>query len=315
MQKPDSMLDSVRGFVSNLFGDREHELSLLTNPHNESASFSDNLTDEERVIYEQEPAVEEEIATIYPVYEQSQIVTRDLFDSIASAHQVDLSSVSEVLDNIVESISRTPDALLWLAKLKKSDGHAYNLALNVSITTMAFNSFLGFPKEQIKISGLAGLLQDIGKANLAADILLKKSKLTREEYQHAQKHVDESLSILRATPGIPPGVIKLVAEHHERVDGSGYPRQLQGSELTLISQTAGLIDTYCALTNDRSYALAAYHQQALEQIHALSGKQFTAELIDQLVQFMGIYPSIVRSRRRTPTTSRRSTSAFPGATC
>jgi HD-GYP domain-containing protein (c-di-GMP phosphodiesterase class II) len=224
------------------------------------------------------------------VYEQSQIVTRDLFDNIATAHQVDISSVTDVLDNMVESIGRTPDALLWLAKLKKSDGLAYNLALNVSVTLMAFNSFLGLSKEQIKTSGLAGLLQDIGKASLSTDVLLKKGKLTKEEYQYAQKHVDESLAILKATPDIPPSVIKLVAEHHERADGSGYPKQLKGAELNLLSQTAGLIDTYCALTNDRSYAQAAYHQQALEQIHALSGQQFTTELIDQLVQFMGIYP-------------------------
>lgn len=290
-QSAGGLLESVGSFVGSLFSRKKQKLSTRTDANNDNGtSFADSLTEEEMIIYEQEPAVEEEISAIYPVYEQSQLVTRDLFDSIATEHQVDLSSVSEVLDNLVESIGRTPDALLWLAKLKKSDGHAYNLALNVSVTLMAFNSFLGLSKEQVKASGLAGLLQDIGKANLSADVLLKKGKLTREEYQYAQKHVDESLSILRATPDIPAAVIKLVAEHHERADGSGYPQQLKESELSLISQASGLVDTYCALTNDRSYAQAAYHQQALEKIHALSGKQFTTELIDQLVQFMGIYP-------------------------
>lgn len=289
-QSTGGLIDSVGGFVNGLFGRKKLKSSIDASDSSNKTSFLDSLTDEEIIIYEQEAAVEEEIAVIYPVYEQSQIVTRDLFDNIASSHQVDISSVTDVLDNMVESIGRTPDALLWLAKLKKSDGHAYNLALNVSVTLMAFNSFLGLSKEQIKTSGLAGLLQDVGKANLSSDVLLKKGKLTREEYQYAQKHVDESLTILNATPDIPSDVIKLVAEHHERADGSGYPRQLKESELSLISQAAGLIDTYCAITNNRSYAQGAYHQQALEQIHALSGKQFTSQLIDQLVQFMGIYP-------------------------
>lgn len=288
-QKSEGILGSVGGFVSGFFGNKKQTFSTKIDNGNEN-SFVDSLTDEERIIYEQEPAVEEEISAIYPVYEQSQIVTRDMFENIATEHQVDISSVTDVLDNMVESIGRTPDALLWLAKLKKSDGHAYNLALNVSVTLMAFNSFLGLTKAQIKASGLAGLLQDVGKAKLSSDVLLKKGRLTKEEYQYAQKHVDESLSILKATPDIPPEVVKLVAEHHERADGSGYPRKLQESELSLISQAAGLIDTYCALTNDRSYAQASYHQQALEKIHALSGKQFTTQLIDQLVQFMGIYP-------------------------
>jgi len=284
-------LDTVSGFVDTIFTSKKRKKSSKLNGNeDDTSSFNDTLTDEERALYEQEPAVEEEIAAIYPVYEQSQLVTRDMFDNIASEHQVDISSVTDVLDNMVESIGRTPDALLWLAKLKKSDGLAYNLALNVSVTLMAFNSFLGLSKEQVKTSGLAGLLQDIGKARLSSDVLLKKGKLTREEYAYAKKHVDESLDMLKATPDIPPEVIQLVSEHHERADGSGYPRSLKESELSLLSQAAGLIDTYCAMTNERSYAPAAFHQQALEQIHELSGKEFTQQLVDQLVQFMGIYP-------------------------
>ena len=282
-----SIIGNISSFVGGLFS--REKLKTSVNFDIDEADLS-HLSDDERIIYEQEPPVEEEIAAIYPVYEESTLVTRDIFEAIANDHQVDISSVSDVLDNMVESIGRTPDALLWLAKLKKADGLAYNLALNVSVTLMAFNSFLALPKEQIKISGLAGLLQDIGKVKLSSDVLLKKGKLTREEYEYAQKHVDESLIILRQTPDIPDEVIRLVAEHHERVDGSGYPFNLKGAQLNLLSQSAGLIDTYCAMTNHRSYAAGAYHQQALDEIHTLSGKQFSPEIIDQLIQFMGIYP-------------------------
>ncbi len=281
-----SILENISAFFGGFFNRRK----LKTSSSSTINSDLSHLTNEERVIYEQEPPVEEEIAAIYPVFEQSEIVTRDIFEAIAQNQHMDISGVSDVLDNMVESIGRTPDALLWLAKLRRADGLAYNLALNVSITLMAFSSFLALPKEKIKISGLAGLLQDVGKVKLSSDVLLKKGKLTREEYEYAQKHVDESLIILQQTPGVSPEVIKLVAEHHERIDGSGYPFHLKGDKLSLLSQSAGLIDTYCAMTNHRSYAEGAYHQQALDQIHATSGKQFSAELIDQLIQFMGIYP-------------------------
>jgi hypothetical protein len=282
-----SFFGHISNFVSGLFGREKLKTPMKIEFREPDLSY---LNDDERIIYELEPPVEEEIAAIYPVFEQSEIVTRGLFEAIANDHKMDISSVSDVLDNMVESIGRTPDALLWLAKLKKADGLSYNLALNVSVTLMAFNSFLALSKEEIKISGLAGLLQDVGKVKLSADVLLKKDKLTREEYEYAQKHVDESLIILRDTPDIPQEVIRLVAEHHERVDGSGYPFHLKGTQLSLLSQSAGLIDTYCAMTNQRSYARGAYHQQALDEIHALSGKQFSTELIDQLIQFMGIYP-------------------------
>ncbi len=251
---------------------------------------SHDLSNEELIIYELEPSVEEEMAYIYPVFEESTIVTRDIFDAIANGKQIDITSVGDVLDSMVESIGRTPDALLWLSKLKKADGHSYQLALHVSVTLMAFNNFLALPKEQVKLAGFAGLLQDIGKANISPTVLLKKGKLTPEEYVYAQTHVNESLAILEQTPNIPPGVLQLVSEHHERFNGSGYPAKLKGNELSLLSQSTGLIDTYCAITNHRSYAQAACHQQALDEIHSLSGKQFSSEIINQLIQFMGIYP-------------------------
>ena len=68
------------------------------------------------------------------------------------------------------------------------------------------------------------------------------------------------------------------------------PRELRGNQIGLPSQIAGLIDTYCALTSHKSYAKGVFHQQALDEIHTLAGHQFSSELIDQLVQFMGMYP-------------------------
>ena len=241
-------------------------------------------------IYEEDPPVENEIAAIYPVYEESQIATRDIFNAIANEQQVDLTAVSEILDSMVESIGRTPDALLWLAKLKQTDDYAYNHALNVSINLMAFGNFLALSKKQIKDLGLAGLMQDVGKVKISPDILLKPEKLTYEEFEHAKLHVDEGLKILRKTPEIPGEVITLIAQHHERVDGSGYPSHLLGDQISIPAQATGLIDTYCALTSHKSYAKGVYHQQALDEIHHLSGKQFSEQLIDQLVQFMGMYP-------------------------
>lgn len=291
-QQPSSgIMDSLGGLVGGLFSRKKKLKNSVKGAPDEQDNGSATNYDEDRItIYEEETPVEEEIAHIYPVYEQSQVVTRDIFDAIANQNDMDISAVSDVLDTMVESIGRTPDALMWLAKLKKADGEAYNLALNVSVTLMAFNSFLSLPKEQVKLSGLAGLLQDVGKVKLSSDVLLKKGKLTKEEFEYAKKHVDESLRILKETPDIPPEVIKLVSEHHERADGSGYPNQLSEKQLSLMSQASGLIDTYCAMTNNRSYAEGTYHQKALDEIHSLSGKQFSTELVDQLIQFMGIYP-------------------------
>lgn len=282
------LVSDVGGFIGGLFKrDKLKSSAQTTNDKTKKVEQDDTY---KMTIYEEEPPVENEIAIIVPVYEQSQIATRDIFQSVANEQHLDLTAVSEILDSMVESIGRTPDALLWLAKLKKTDDYSYNHALNVSITLMAFGNFLALSKKQIKELGLAGLLQDVGKVKISSDILLKASKLTREEFEHAKKHVDESLKILENTPNIPNTAIFLVAQHHERIDGSGYPYQLKNNQIGLMSQAAGLIDTYCAITSHKSYAKGVFHQQALDEIHQLSGKQFSTELVDQLVQFMGMYP-------------------------
>ena len=283
------LASDIGGFVTGLF--KREKLSIRIDKVADAERNKNETDDSYRItIYEEEPPVENEIAAIFPVYEQSQIATREIFDSIANDHDIDLTAVSEVLDSMVDSIGRSPDALLWLAKLKKTDDYAYSHALNVSITLMAFGNFLAFSKKQIKDIGLAGLLQDVGKVKVSSDILLKAGKLTREEFEHAKKHVDEGLKILENTPNIPNSVIFLVAQHHERIDGSGYPYQLHGTQIGLPSQLAGLVDTYCALTTHKTYAKGVFHQQALDEIHQHAGKQFSSELIDQLVQFMGMYP-------------------------
>lgn len=279
----------VSGFIGGLF--KRDKLKDSINGASDTKNSQALQEDGYRItIYEEDPPVENEIALIAPVYEQSQIATRDIFESVANEQHLDLTAVSEILDSMVESIGRTPDALLWLAKLKKTDDYAYNHALNVSITLMAFGNFLALSKKQIKELGLAGLLQDVGKVKISSDILLKEGKLTHEEFEHAKKHVDESLKILETTPDIPNSAIFLVAQHHERIDGSGYPFQLKNNQIGIMSQAAGLIDTYCAITTHKSYAKGVYHQQALDEIHQLSGIKFSTDLVDQLVQFMGMYP-------------------------
>ena len=279
----------ISGFFSGLFK-RDKLKSSTDKTAAKGKAAEDNDESYRIIIYEEESPVENEIAIIYPVYEESQIATRAMFDAVANEQNLDLTAVSSILDSMVESIGRTPDALLWLSKLKQTDDYAYNHALNVSITLMAFGNFLALSQKQIKEIGLAGLLQDIGKIKLSSDVLLKEGKLTREEFEYAKKHVDESLKILEKTPEIPNTVIFLVAQHHERIDGSGYPHGLQGNQIGLLSQIAGLVDTYCAITSHKTYAKGIFHQEALDRIHQLSGIQFSSNVIDQLVQFMGMYP-------------------------
>jgi HD-GYP domain-containing protein (c-di-GMP phosphodiesterase class II) len=252
---------------------------------NQDGSDSYKLT-----IFDEAPPVEDEIAAIYPVYEKSQLATREMFEALALDHEIDLTKIHEALDGMVESIERNPDALLWLAKLKQTDDYSYNHAMSVSITLMALANFMSLPKKQVKDLGLAGLLQDIGKSKISSELLHKQDKITHQEFEILKKHVEHALALLEVTDNISDTVILTVSQHHERIDGSGYPYKLSGNQISLTGQMAGLVDTYCALTTNKVYAKGVYNQIALEEIHSLRGFKFNGVLIDQLVQFLGMYP-------------------------
>lgn len=234
--------------------------------------------------------VEEEMAVIYPVFEQTQIATKEIFEAIANENKIDLIHINQTLDSMVASIERNPDALMWLAKLKQRDDYAYNHALNVSINLMALAHFMALPKPQIKDLGLAGLLQDIGKVKIPAALLHKEGELTPAEFALMKTHIQIGLDILNNTENISPTILSIVANHHERINGSGYPSALSAEHISLPAQMAGIMDTYCALTTNKVYAKGIFNQQALEKIYASRDQEFSAVLVNQLIQFFGIYP-------------------------
>ncbi|HSI29313.1 MAG TPA: HD-GYP domain-containing protein [Methylophilus sp.] len=234
--------------------------------------------------------VELEIVEVYPQFAKTEADTRDVFEKIALGTNVDLVHVSQSLDNMLQSIERNPDALLWLSRLRQTDDYAYNKALYVSINMMAFGHFLSLPRKQVKDLGMAGLFQDLGKIQIPAEILQKPGRLEESEFLLVMQHVQTSLDTLRTNTDISQDVMQIVAEHHERFDGSGYPNQLVGGDISLLGQIAGIMDTYCAMTSDKPYAKGMFSHQVLEHLYTTKNEKFSESLIDQLIQFFGIYP-------------------------
>lgn len=255
-------------------------------PQQEGAAEGEALADARTIVV----SVEEEIAHVYPQFAETEADTREVFDKIAQGANVDLVHVSASLDRMLQSIERNPDALLWLSRLRQTDDYAYNKALYVSINMMAFGHFLSLPRLQVKELGLAGLFQDIGKIHIPADILQKPGELDEAEFMLVKQHVQASLDTLQENTDISANVMQIVAEHHERFDGSGYPNHVQGSSISLLGQIAGLLDTYCAMTTNKPYAKGMFSHEVLEALYASRNRKFSESLVDQLIQFFGIYP-------------------------
>jgi HD-GYP domain-containing protein (c-di-GMP phosphodiesterase class II) len=241
-------------------------------------------------IAENKVVLEADLLEAKEVHLKSREMIRDVVEDLRRDRPIDIEKVNEVIDEMVDSVGNNPDALLWLTKLKSRDTYAYDHGIDVAVYMLAFGRHLGYPKDKLRVLGLSGLMQDIGKLRVNEQILAKSGKLSEEEFEEVKVHVHHSVDILRQTNDIPREVLMVVAQHHERLDGSGYPRRLKGDQIYSFAAMAGIVDSFEALVSQRPYAEAISTHQALQQLNRWKGTSFHEALTEQFIQCIGIFP-------------------------
>jgi HD-GYP domain-containing protein (c-di-GMP phosphodiesterase class II) len=234
--------------------------------------------------------LEAELLYSAPIVDDVKSKLKSIRESLDQKISGDIKEVVGLVAEMAEAVERNPDAMIWLTRLRATDEYSYDHSVDVSVHLMVLARFLGMPARTVELLGLVGLMQDIGKIKLPEVVLHKQEPLTQEELALVRSHVASSLEMLIGQPGFTSEALNIVGSHHERYDGSGYPRRIQGERISLHAELAGLIDCYCAMTRQRSYSAAISSQQALESLIAVRDKQFRAPLVDQLIQCVGLYP-------------------------
>jgi HD-GYP domain-containing protein (c-di-GMP phosphodiesterase class II) len=240
--------------------------------------------------YQNVVSVEEEAPRAREVIAQSTDLLDKLVNDIRLGQSFEVERVEEIVEDMVDSIVRNPQALMWVAKLREQDITAYGHGLQVSVYLTSFGRHLGFPRAQLSQLAQVGLLLDIGKIRLPRELLQKQGRLTDAEFDSAKAHVQHGIEILRETPNFPRDVLGGIEQHHERMNGSGYPRGLVGEEIGIFGRMAGIVDCFAALTNHRPYAAAVSSYEALRSIAAWGGEYFHEPLVQQFVSSVGVFP-------------------------
>ncbi len=242
------------------------------------------------ITYADEVDVEVEVPRAREVVAKSTDLLEKLIADIRIGQNFEIDRVEEIVDDMVESIVRNPDALMWVARLREQDIGTYGHGLQVSVYLTSFGRHLGFPKAHLSILAQVGLLLDIGKIRLPREMLEKQGRLSSEEFEEVKAHVQHGLDILGQTPNFHPEVLEGIAQHHERMNGSGYPHGLMGEEIGVIGRMAGIVDCFAALTNHRPYAAAVSSYEALRNISSWGGDFFHEPLVQQFVSSVGVFP-------------------------
>ena len=240
--------------------------------------------------YADQVTVEEEVPRAREVVAKSADLLEKLVHDIRLGQSFEIERVQEIVDDMVDSIVRNPDALMWVARLREQDIATYGHGLQVSVYLTAFGRHLGFPKNLLSVLAQIGLLLDVGKMRLPKPLLEKQGRLSGEEFEEVKAHVQHSLDILGETPNFDPEVILGIGQHHERMNGSGYPKALVGEEISVVGRMAGIVDCFAALTNHRPYAAAVSSYEALRSITGWGGEFFHEPLVQQFVSSVGVFP-------------------------
>ncbi len=240
--------------------------------------------------YQNLVTVEEEAPRAREVVSQATNLLEKLVGDIRLGQSFEVERVEEIVEDMVESIVRNPQALMWVARLREQDITTYGHGLQVSVYLTSFGRHLGFPKAQLAQLAQVGLLLDIGKINLPRALLEKQGRLTDEEFEQAKAHVALGLAILHETPDFAAEVMTGIEQHHERMNGSGYPASLVGDEISIYGRMAGIVDCFAALTNHRPYAAAVSSYEALRSLTGWAGEFFQEALVQQFVSSVGVFP-------------------------
>jgi HD-GYP domain-containing protein (c-di-GMP phosphodiesterase class II) len=174
--------------------------------------------------------------------------------------------------------------------LRQRDAYIYAHCVNVSVLLAAYALVSGKPRAKVIIYALAGLFHDVGKALLPVALLSARRTLSVTEQTLVMRHPMMGCDLLAALPDLHSEVIMAALEHHERYDGSGYPKGIAGDAISEIGHLASIADTYDALSSRRPYKGATLPHKTLGVLYQMRRKHFHPELVERFVRMVGIYP-------------------------
>ena len=221
-----------------------------------------------------------------------------LMEDARLGRAVDLEHVEPLIDDLVGSVFRNQDALLGFSRIRRAGRYTLEHSVNVAVLLIAFAKGLGLERSVIQALGAGALLHDLGKALLPTAILNKPGSLTEEEFALMREHVAHTYRLTAKMPGISKIALAVIAEHHERIDGSGYPQRKTGDAISRYGRMAAIVDVYDAISSDRAYHKGLEPHEALRKLLEWSSHHFDPQLVQQFIRCIGVYPvgTLVRLR-------------------
>jgi len=230
-----------------------------------------------------------ELVRAEKLHKQGKAIQKLLLASVQKEMPFDASIPKAFSSKLVASVDRNPDALLCLTKIREKDDYLLEHSLNVAILLANFANYLGMSEDEVQDLSYAGFLHDLGKIKIPDEILHKPGRLTDSEMEVMKGHVKYGVDYLKSTEIAPP-LIQAISEHHERLDGLGYPAGTKGDDISQAGRMLAIADMYDALTADRVYKSGMSSQRAFSILMSDAPTRLDQSLVQQFIKCLGVYP-------------------------
>jgi putative nucleotidyltransferase with HDIG domain len=196
----------------------------------------------------------------------------------------------KVLTMILDDISANKDALIMVMNMNAVDNYLFQHSMNVCVYAAMLGNAFGYSEDELTALGMGALLHDVGKTQVPHDVLFKPGKLDDQEFNMIKKHTEIGFKMLKDEPNIPLLSAHCAFQHHERWNGSGYPRGIAKDEIHEYARWIGLVDSYDAMTTHRVYRRSMLPHEAMEILYTGAGTLFEKSKIELFRDKVAIYP-------------------------
>lgn len=223
----------------------------------------------------------ESLQRISDVYYEFQVSSGKINDYM-------IKHLSKTVNNIVVELLNKEDLTYNIMDFKNFDSYTFQHCLNVAMLSISTGISLKLSEHELHILGLAGVLHDIGKMFIPIEILNKPGKLTEEEFEIIKTHPVNAAKQLKNL--VPQEVLRAIEDHHERLDGTGYPYGKEGSNIGLYTKILAISDVYDSLTSDRPYRKSIFPNEVVEYLMGCADKHFDYDILKHFLKIIFAFP-------------------------
>ena len=231
------------------------------------------------------------LALARAVHTEATTAVQSLFEGTKTGAPLHSAAAQEVVHHLMETVLSQHDVLAGVIHMRQFEANLYAHVINVCIFALMLGAMQDLDKRVLTCVGVGALLHDVGQVHLPRNLIRKPGLYTAQEQRLMQVHPYLGATMLSQTPRMPEDACRIVAEHHERLDGSGYPQGLAGTGISPLSQIVAIADVYEAMLGTREGRPHLLPAQAIKELYQQGrAQQLNLGLVEKMIRCLGIYP-------------------------